>query len=216
MRDARVIRAAFHSLAVLCVCVGFDSIYAVLALAAPPHQQPAHAKPARAGKANKVAKPTYKHPLELVSKVQGSGWYLPWYKRDPKNPNGKGIPVLIAQAKTGEIVRRNNSPEILMFTVHAKLFQKGIHAADLDAGKIRANQRDERIFGSGGCKVVSLLNPADTVLTADRIVWDAKKSLFTADGNAHIVRQPKNGGVPVSQEGNTIVFDLVHNTFTVQ
>jgi hypothetical protein len=216
VRNCRVIRAGLQTIGILFAYGIFSSAPSAPVQAAPPHKQPPPGKPAKSAKASNTAKPNYKHPLELVGKVQGSGWYLPWYKRDPRNPNGKRIPVLIAQAKTGEIVRRNNEPEIVMYTVHAKLFQKGVHAADLDAGKIRANQRDERIFGSGGCKVVSLLNPADTVLTADKITWDARKSLFTADGNAHIVRQPKNGGVPVSQEGGRIVFDLVHNTFTVQ
>ena len=63
---------------------------------------------------------------------------------------------------------------------------------------------------------MSLLNPADTVLTADRITWDAKNTKFVAEGHARVERRPRNGGVPVTQEGGTIVYDMEHNTVTVQ
>jgi hypothetical protein len=166
--------------------------------------KPAAAKPAKS-----------KHPLELVGKVNGSGWHLPWYIRDPKNPNGPPIPVLVADAETGEITKRNNNPEIVMHQVKARLYQKGVHAANIDAAKIRANQRDKKVFASGGCTVNSLVNPADTVLTADRITWDSSNTQFVAEGHAHVERRPANGGLPIVQEGGTIVYDLERNLVTV-
>src|SRR5258707_1324898 len=119
VHDRHLIPMVVIGFAVACVCSVLNEFSAAHAQAAPhlkqlaPGKHARSAKVAKAGKASKSAKPSYKHPLELVSKVQGSGWYLPWYKRDPKNPNGKRIPVLIAEAKNGEIVRRNNQPEIV-------------------------------------------------------------------------------------------------------
>jgi hypothetical protein len=186
--------------------------------AAHPVDAPAAAQLARVAQSTPAAQAgaaAAKHPLELIGKVKGSRWHVPWYTRDPKHPNGPPIPVLIAEAATGEIARRNGSPEIVMRKVHARIFQKGVHAADLDAGKVRANQQEKRVFASGGCKVVSVLNPADTVVTADRITWDAANAQFVAEGHAHVVRTPRDGGLPISQEGGRIIYDLAHNTVTV-
>ena len=67
-----------------------------------------------------AAGPEAKHPLELLGAVKGRGWHLPWYERDPKNPKGPPIPMLIADAASGEIARRNGEPEIVMRRVHAR------------------------------------------------------------------------------------------------
>ncbi len=156
-----------------------------------------------------------KHTLDLVGKLNGRGWYLPWYKRDPKHPNGPPMPVLLAEAETGEIVKRSDNPAVVMHHVHAKLFQKGVHAANIVANKVRADEQAEKVFAIGNCKVTSLLNPSDTVLTADRITWDTANSRLVAEGHAHVERKPRNGGVPMSQDGGRIVFDLEHNTVTI-
>lgn len=169
-------------------------------------------RPARRPAANERAAG---HPLDNVGKVNGRGWYLPWYKRDPRRPNGPPIPVLIAEAETGEITRRNGTPEVVMRDVHARLFQKGVHAANVVAGKVRANQQEARVYASGGCTVTSLLNPADTVLTADRITWDTNGAIFSAEGHATVMRRPRDGGVPITHEGGKIVYDLERNTFTI-
>ncbi len=156
-----------------------------------------------------------KHPLDSIGKVNGRGWHLPWYRRDPMHPNGPPIPVLIAEAQTGEMTRRNGNPEIVMRNVQARLYQKGIYAADVHAAKIRANQQDSKVYASGGCRVNSILNPADTVLTADRITWETQNTRFVAEGNARVERRPRNGDVPITQEGGKIVYDLEHNTVSV-
>lgn len=158
----------------------------------------------------------HKHPLDMVGKLQGRGWYLPWYKRDPNNPKGKPIPVLIAEAETGEITKHGENPEIVMHRVHARLFQKGVHAANIEAATVRADQQAEKVVATGACRVVSLINPADTVLTADRITWYTANTRFVAEGHALVVRRPRDGGIPITQEGGTIVYDLEHNTVTVQ
>jgi hypothetical protein len=138
---------------------------------------------------------------EQIAKVEGSGWYLPWYKRDPKHPDGPPIPVLIANAATGEITNHNSNPEIVMHHVQAV--------------RITANQEDQVIVGKGGCTVTSLLNPADTVLTADTITWDSGNTKFVAEGHAHVVRRPRNG-VPITQEGGKITYDLEKNTIDIE
>ena len=167
----------------------------------------------RAALAGKEA--AQKHPLDLVGKVNGRGWYLPWYKRDPKRMDGPLIPVLLAEAETGEITRHTDNPEIVMHHVQAKLFQKGIHAANIRAGTVRADQQAEKVFATGGCRVVSLVNPADTVLTADKITWESANSRFVAEGHARVARRPRNGGAAITQEGGKIVYDLEHNTVTI-
>ena len=166
-----------------------------------------------AAQSTERAAPT--RPLDLIGKVNGRGWYLPWYTRDPKRPNGPPIPVLIAEAETGEITKHNDNPEIVMRRVHARLFQKGLHTANVDAAKIRSNQEEQVIYGSGGCTIKSLLNPADTVLTADRITWDTGNTRFIAEGHAHVVRKPQDGGLPISQEGGKFVYDMEKNTVTI-
>jgi lipopolysaccharide assembly outer membrane protein LptD (OstA) len=157
-----------------------------------------------------------KHPLDLVGKVNGRGWYLPWYKRDPKKPNGPPIPVILAEAETGEITRRSDNPEIVMHVVRAKLFQKGVHAANIQAATVHADQQAEKIVATGRCRVVSLTNPADTVLTADKITWDTRNTNVIAEGHARVAKRPRDGGVPITQEGGKIVYDLEHNTVTVR
>jgi len=173
---------------------------------------PAKAAPPPTGE---VKAPPAKHPLDLVGKVNGRGWYLPWYTRDPKKPNGPPIPVLIAEAETGEITKHNDNPEIVMRHVHARIYQKGVHSANVEAAKIRANQLERTVFASGGCTVTSLLNPTDTVLTADRITWDTENTRFVAEGHAHVERRPRDGGTPITQSGGKIVYDTEKNTVTV-
>ena len=105
--------------------------------------------------AQTAAAPPAKRPLDLVGRVDGRGWYLPWYKRDPKKRDGPPIPVLIAEAETGEITKHAGSPEIVMHTVQARLYQKGIHAANVQAGTVRADQQNEKVFepaDAGSCR----------------------------------------------------------------
>lgn len=161
------------------------------------------------------AKQPEKHPIEAIGKVTGKGWYLPWYRRDPNRPKGPMIPVLIANAERGEITNRDGNPDIIMRTVHARLYQKGRHSADVDAGTVEANQNDNHVVGSDGCRIHSLINPSDTVLTADRIEWDVDSSLFTATGHAHVERRPRNG-VPIIQEGGTIVYSAERDTVEIR
>lgn len=155
------------------------------------------------------------NPAQVIGKVKGSGWYLPWYARDPKHPNGPPIPVLIANADTGEITNHNDNPVIVLHRVHAKLYQKGQHAANVVAAQVTANQQDQVIVGKGGCTVTSLLNPADTVLTADTITWDSDNTKFIAQGHARVVRRPLHG-VPMTHEGGKIIYDLEKNTIDVE
>ena len=153
--------------------------------------------------------------MQQIGKVEGSGWYIPWYKRNPQNPNGPPIPVLIANAETGEIINHKNNPEIVMHRVRARLYQNGQHAANVVAAHVTANQQSQGIVGRGGCTVTSLLNPADTVLTADKITWDAGNTKFIAQGHAHVIRRPLHG-VPITQEGGKITYNLEKNTIDIE
>ncbi|HLJ54637.1 MAG TPA: hypothetical protein VKT77_06315 [Chthonomonadaceae bacterium] len=154
--------------------------------------------------------------LDQIGKIDGSGWYLPWYVRDPKNPEGPPVPVLLADAQTGEILKRVGGPEVVLHGVNAKLFQKGVHAANVVAATVRADQQADKVYATGGCRVTSLVNPKDTVLTSDRMTWDIAASRIVAQGHAHVERRPKDAGLPFTQDGGTIVYDLEHNTVTVE
>ena len=198
-----VVSGASAALCIIVTALGY--------CAGPAHAS--HAPPARVDRAKEF--PPHKHPLELIGKVNGRRWYLPWYIRNLRDLNGPPIPVLIANAESGEVTRHGENPEIVMHRVSARLFQKGVPAANVRAGKVRANQQTNRVFASGGCTIVSLINPADTVLTADRITWDTRNTLFIAEGHAHVARKPHNGGPAMTQDGGKIVYDLEHNTVTV-
>jgi hypothetical protein len=157
--------------------------------------------------------------MRLPGKIKGQGWHIPWYMRDPKHPNGPPVPVLIADADTGEIVNHNGNPAIVMWKVRARLFREGAYAADVVAAKITANQRDQILVGTGGCKVTSPLENAETVVTADKITWNTKASKIVAVGHAHVVRRPRNSSrdnPPITQEGGKITYDLARGEVSVQ
>src|SRR5258705_8336032 len=78
----------------------------------------------------------------LPGKIQGMGWHIPWYARDPKNPKGPTIPVLIADAVSGEITNQNDNPTIAMHQMRAKLFRDGQYIADVEADQVTADQRN--------------------------------------------------------------------------
>ena len=172
------------------------------------------------GKPNPLVKkletPLAKKPPkpELPGELTGKGWHIPWYTRDPKNPNGPLIPVLIADAKRGEIVNTANAT-LLLRDVHAKMFHNGIQSADIQAPQVTANQGEGMFVGTGGVTVRSLTDPPDTVITGDRITWKMKTRQLVAEGHAHITNRSAGGKVS-TLDGNRITFDTALKTSSIE
>lgn len=149
----------------------------------------------------------------LTGEISGTNWHIPWTIRDAK---GKAIPALIADARQGEMNNLDESYTMRLRGVRAKLFQAGVHAADIVAAQVDANSDDHLIVGTGGVRVTSLTNPPDTVITADKLTWDPRSYKMVAVGHARITQRPRNGGVPITQTGGRITFDTKFQKIEVE
>lgn len=150
-----------------------------------------------------------------LGKVHGKGWYFPWYRIDPKNPTAPPEPVMIAEAKRGEIKNKNNAASVQMLEVVAEVYQEGKVAATLTAGQVDAEQASRKVLGSQGCVVDSKTKENTTLLKADNIVWDVKSMIFVATGNTYVSRKPKGNGLPITHSGGTIRYSLRDDTIRI-
>lgn len=149
----------------------------------------------------------------LTGEISGTNWHIPWMIHDAK---GRAVPALIADARQGEMNNLDDSYTMRLHGVRAKLYQEGVHAADIQAAQVDANSDDHIIIGTGGVQVVSLTNPPDTVVTADKITWDPRSFKMVAVGHAKVVQRPRNGGVPITQTGGRITFDTKFQKIEVE
>jgi hypothetical protein len=149
-------------------------------------------------------KPPKTTKTELPGHLTGKKWHIPWYTRDPKNPSGRMIPVLIADAEEGEIVN-TSSATLLLSEVHAQMFHNGDKSATIDAPHVTTNQSDWIFVGTGGVTVRSLTDPPDTVIYGDKVTWNMKTKILVAEGHARIT-QTANGKVNTVFT-NRITFD---------
>lgn len=83
---------------------------------------------------------------ELPGKITGSGWHIPWYAPDPKNPKAPPQCRLIADAKTGtmdseESKKANRDFLITLQTVQATLFQNNKPAVHMRAPTLELTQK---------------------------------------------------------------------------
>ena len=168
---------------------------------------PAKPKPADA----KVKKPA---KSEQFGKLTGRGWHIPWYTRDPKNPNGPLIPVLIADAKEGAIINTAKAT-LQLRDVQARMFRNGIQSADIIAPNVTANQSESVFVGTGGVTVRSITDPPDTVITGDKVTWNMKTKVLVAEGHAHITNRTPDGKTSTA-EGNRITFDTALKTSSLE
>ncbi len=149
----------------------------------------------------------------LTGEITGTNWHIPWSIRDAK---GRAVPALIADAREGEMNNLDDSYTMRLRGVQAKLFQEGVHAADIQAVQVDANSDDHLIIGTGGVRVTSLTNPPDTVVTADKITWDPRSSKMVAVGHAKVMQRPRDGGLPITQTGGRITFDTKFQKIEVE
>ena len=149
----------------------------------------------------------------MTGEVSGTNWHIPWTIRDAK---GRIVPVMTADARVGEMNNLESSYTMRLHGVQAKLFQEGVHAADVVAAQVDTNSDDHVIIGTGGVRVTSLTNPPDTVVTADKITWDPRSFKMTAVGHALVTQRPRNGGLPITQSGGRITFDTKFKKIKVE
>ena len=157
-----------------------------------------------------------KEPAPIPARIDGKGWHITWKSRNLAKAGAKALPVLLADAETGEFTSDTDPPAMGLNTVQAQIFQDGSHVADITAARIDADRDDETIYGSGGVTIHSLKNPPDTTIIADAMQWDRDSSKLIAEGHAKLMR-PARGKLPAfAQSGNRIVYDMKQGNFDVQ
>jgi hypothetical protein len=149
----------------------------------------------------------------LTGEVTGTNWHIPWMILDAK---GRKQPALVADAGQGKMTNLDDNYTMQLHGVRAKVFQDGVHAADIVASQVDANSTDHLIVGTGGVRVTSLTNPPDTVVTADKITWDPRAYVMVAVGHAVVTKRPHDGSVPITQTGGRITFDTKFQKIKVE
>lgn len=144
---------------------------------------------------------------ELKGAITGTGWHIPWSARDPKNPNGKPVKVLIADAEQGALKNDDGNLRVVLQNAQVKLFRNGTPTAFIDAKILSANRDDHSVIGTGGVVVNSLQNPPDTIIKAEKMVWNTDETKVIAVGNAQVSHRLKNGTLATSS-GGRVTFDL--------
>ncbi len=150
---------------------------------------------------------------KLEGQITGVNWHIPWRVR---NAAGKPMPALIADAREGLMNSQDDSYTMRLRGVRAKLFQEGVHSADIVAAQVDANSDEHIIVGTGGVRVSSLTNPPDTVVTADKVTWNPNSHKMVAVGHAKVTYHPRTGGLPITQSGGRITFDMLLKKIEVE
>ena len=157
-----------------------------------------------------------REPAPIPARIDGKIWHIQWKARDTTKANAKALPVLTADAETGEFTSDTDPPAIGLNTVQAQIFQDGKHVANVTAARIDANRSDETIYGSGGVTIYSLVNPSNTTITADTMQWETDGSRLIAEGGAKLTRPARGKQQAFSQSGNRIIYDMKQGNFNVQ
>ncbi len=143
---------------------------------------------------------------ELKGAITGAGWHIPWSARDPQNPNGKPVKVLIADAVQGALKNDDGNVRMVLENARVKLFRDGKPTAHINAHILSANRDENVVIGTGGVVVNSLQNPPNTVIKAEKMVWDTEGTKVIAVGNAQVTHRLKNGTLTTSS-GGRVTFD---------
>jgi hypothetical protein len=170
------------------------------------------------GKPKTVAKTEEKEPEpieELKGAVVGKRWHLPWTVRNPKDPNGKPIRVMIADATVGAMKNDDGNIRVQLHDVKAQLFRDGKSAAYVEAKRISANRKESTVVGTGNVIIHSLSDPPDTVIKADKMRWNTKTSIIVAVGNAYLTRRLPDGKLATSRS-DRVTFDTKLKDFIIE
>ena len=145
-----------------------------------------------------------KERKEVPGAISGKGWIIK-IKARPQSGNGPLETVLQANAETG-IIKDTHNLNAELTGVRAQLYQKGVQTATIFAPQASANQNAKTLLATGGVKVTSITDPPDTVVTADRLSWNANTNELIAIGNAHAVMHTPEGKER-STSGDKLYFD---------
>jgi hypothetical protein len=172
------------------------------------------------GKPRTTAKPKEAEkeavPIEqLKGAVTGTKWHLPWSVRNPKDPNGKPVRVMLADAELGAMKNDDGNMRVHLQQVKARLFRDGKPAAYVEARQISANRKERIIVGTGNVIVHSLSDPPDTVIKADKMRWDTRTSIIVAIGNAFLTRRLPDGKLATSRS-DQVTFDTKLKDFIIE
>ena len=161
------------------------------------------------------AKKLADHKKELPGAVRGTGWHIPWYAPDPKNPKAGLQRVLIADAREGAMGSKKDVLTIQLQDVNATLYHADKPSATVEAPHVTANQRERVIIATGGVTIHAVFDPmadnpakakpADTTITADKVTWDSHTTRVVCTGNAHLVK--RGGSLPIDSVSDIIVYD---------
>ncbi len=153
-------------------------------------------------------------PAQLPGALTGTGWHIPLYVRDPKNPSGPLLPVMITDADTGAMTTADNHGETevkaQLHGVKAHLFHDGKPSAEISAPHVTTNQRTRVLVATGGVTIRSVNQKTDVTITADKVVWDTHTTKVVATGSPHIFEK-KNG---VLEKDTTIAHRVIYYTDT--
>jgi hypothetical protein len=152
----------------------------------------------------------------LPAAITGRGWHIPWVTRDPKNPQGPVIPLMVADARTGAMSDENRNVVIDLGGVHVQLYREGAATGDIEAPRVTADERTRVVIGTGGVTVRSRTDPPDTVIKADKIAWDTRAGRIVAVGHARVHQLAHDGSPAISQSGGRITFDTTFKNIDVQ
>ncbi len=136
--------------------------------------------------------------------LSGTGWNI---KIQSRGQHGSGPLEIVLQAKadTGE-VRDPHDLTVQLKGVRAQLYHEGLHTATITAPIASANQKQKTLIAEGGVTVTSLTDPPDTVVTSDKLYWNAAHNELVAEGHARAVMRTHEGGIR-STTGDRLYFD---------
>jgi hypothetical protein len=145
-----------------------------------------------------------KERKEVPGAISGKGWVIN-IKSLPQQGDGPMETVLHADADAG-LIKDPHDLNVSLTGVTARLYQKGQYSASIKAPEASANQRDKTLVATGGVTVTSVTDPPDTVITSDKLYWNAKTNEMIAIGNAHAVMHTPEGKIR-STSGDRLSFD---------
>ena len=168
--------------------------------------------------------------IALPGAVRGTGWHIPWYAPDPKNPTALRRRVMVADAKQGamdsKIVGKQNVVTIHLRDVHATFYNEGKPSATIDAPFVTTNERDRVIIATGGVTIHSLLDPtaaprskprpSDSTVQADKVVWDSHTTQVVCTGNTRLIIHRQPAADDISSQSNRILYDTEKRTFVAE
>ena len=192
-------------------------------------------------KATNIKQVPFTRQANFPGEVRGTGWHIPWYAPDPKNPKGPRQRVLVADAKHGVMDSRKDVLTIHMSDVIATLYQADKPSATILAPHVTTNQRDRIIVATGGVTIHSLIDPtadpkhlpsgqqasgrseggtnvntnqpSDTTVTADKMTWDSHTTTVVCTGNAVLIVK-KPGSPDLTQYADRIIYNTETRVFT--